>query len=139
MREFSEITLKVVVDRTDVTAARAVLTQCVDIIHEDSYVYRDHLSDVPVDDASSIDDPEIDVPVVEEEERIYVIVPLTVQIPLEGGGTHTVEMVPGRLMAQCAHVVSRMRAEEHAFYKTRPITTIVLSARNTRELLLLKE
>lgn len=69
-----------------------------------------------------------------EERRIYVIVPHTVQVPGPRGSKEvlTKHMEPGRLMAQCAHVVTRVRLDIQG--PPEPITTIVLSARNSREL-----
>lgn len=71
-----------------------------------------------------------------EELRIYVIVPHTVQVPGPGGPNEwlTKHMEPGRLMAQTAHVVTRVRLCVEPQYGGAPITTIVLSARNSREL-----
>ena len=83
-----------------------------------------------------------------DERRIYVIVPHTVQAsdPSDGTPLASVTMSPGRLMAQAAHVVSQMRGDESQ--RTRPriagydifktTTTIVLSARNSKELDLLR-
>jgi peptidyl-tRNA hydrolase len=69
------------------------------------------------------------------EQRIYVIVPETVQVVQKRGKRPvTVRMEPGRLMAQCAHVVSRMRVDRADRLRFDRITTIVLSVRNSREL-----
>jgi hypothetical protein len=77
-----------------------------------------------------------------EEKRIYVVVPETIQTnvgyPLGGAifkGIQNVQMVPGRLMAQCAHVVSKMCwLMDDPMKEWEAITTIVLAVRNTREL-----
>jgi hypothetical protein len=76
----------------------------------------------------------------EEEKRIYILVPQTVDI----GRGLTIDMEPGRLMAQCSHVSRKMENEEaqkslyHPDMQTiepyQEITTIVLSVRNSREL-----
>jgi len=73
-----------------------------------------------------------------EEKRIYVIVPMTVTPEFGRLEGKRISMEPGRLMAQCAHVVSRMRGELYLKTKDPAIfnatTTIVLSVRNSREL-----
>jgi len=68
-----------------------------------------------------------------EDLRIFVIVPETVQVDLEGH-LETISMPSGRLMAQAAHVVSRMRVTFASTFKGVPITTIVYGVRNSREL-----
>lgn len=70
------------------------------------------------------------------EKRIYVIVPETVQVTQRGGKVVTRRMESGRLMAQCAHVVTRLRLypDINARFENKPVTTIVLSVRNSREL-----
>lgn len=75
-----------------------------------------------------------------EEKRIYVVVPETIQTTRVNWAsevretiTESIPMVPGRLMAQCAHVVSKMWA--HFVYSDwEPTTTIVLSVRNSKAL-----
>ena len=78
-----------------------------------------------------------------DEKRIYVIVPKTIQAPgvletLDGRIERVlnVPMPAGRLMAQCAHVVSKMRCYKNVMtgVEFSPITTIVLSVRNSKEL-----
>jgi len=65
-----------------------------------------------------------------EEKRIYVVIPATVQVP------GNVIQPMGRQIAQACHVVSKLRmvgevaGEELPF----PITTIILAARDLREL-----
>jgi peptidyl-tRNA hydrolase len=75
---------------------------------------------------------------VSEEKRIYVVVAETVQ-PDE---FTSVDQVPGRLAAQCAHVVSLVRVSmalnqenfrEFGVYQ--PFTTIVLSVKDSKELI----
>ena len=95
------------------------------------------------------------------EERIYVIVPETVQVevkpltdfervmamgdpnndpmivvnPNDLTGIKSIHMESGRLMAQCVHIGRKLEHEIEAMgggYKVR--TTIVLSVRNTKEL-----
>jgi hypothetical protein len=72
---------------------------------------------------------------------IYVLVPATVTVL--HGRQHTPVVIPmaaGRLMAQNSHVTSLMRGTEYLKHKDgtnlliAPITTIVLSVRNSREL-----
>jgi len=69
---------------------------------------------------------------VSEEKRIYVIVAETVDTP------NGVVIQPcGRIAAQCAHVVSKMRMEyarETGNLLFKPFTTIVLAAPSNREL-----
>ena len=75
------------------------------------------------------------------EERIYIIVPKTVQTIQtapdpdgwsEKSEVRNIRMESGRLMAQCSHVGRKL---EHQFEdEYREITTIVLSVRNSREL-----
>lgn len=84
-----------------------------------------------------------------EEKRIYVVVAEQVEVTIlehyvaESLGTTTMVTQPaGRLAAQCAHVVSKMRVNEILNSKLAPTcfdayTTIVLSARNNKELKLL--
>lgn len=83
-----------------------------------------------------------------EEERIYIIVPQTVDITVDDQ-THRIPMVPGRLMAQCSHVGRKLehqyitKMDREAFKEGLPayagmvyrtVTTIVLSVRNSKEL-----
>jgi Peptidyl-tRNA hydrolase PTH2 len=90
-----------------------------------------------------------------EEKRIYVVLPKTVHVQLSefydtGNGIgysypikKDIEQVPGRQIAQACHVVSKLRLEmaekEHAFclshISNRPITTIILEARNQKEMM----
>lgn len=73
----------------------------------------------------------------QEEKRIYVIVPETVQVVQKRGERPvTRRMEAGRLMAQCAHVVTQLRVtvENLHEFRRKPVTTIVLSVRNSREL-----
>lgn len=73
------------------------------------------------------------------EPRIYVVLPAKVEV----GDGKIVHQIPGRLIAQACHVVSKLRLEmaqkEHAaclsYISNRPITTIILSCRDTREML----
>lgn len=72
-----------------------------------------------------------------EEKKIYVILPLTVQVRPDGRRPrqpHSIPMEAGRLMAQGEHVVSLMRMENIALLGMGPITTINLSVRNSKEL-----
>lgn len=65
-----------------------------------------------------------------EEKRFYIIVPETVQTELVSRGMET-----GRLMAQVMHigrVVERRREFSNQLYED--VTTIILSARNTKEM-----
>lgn len=65
--------------------------------------------------------------VLTEEKRIYVVVAETVDT------SNGVVVQPcGRIAAQCAHVVSKMRAVVDAGWC--PITTIVLAARDSAEM-----
>lgn len=70
--------------------------------------------------------------------RIYVLLPQTVQVPQGRGGKHIVtkRMEHGRLHAQTGHVVSLMRTDPEILreHGRKPITTITLSVRNSREL-----
>lgn len=94
------------------------------------------------------------------EDRIYVIVPETVQVevkpltdfervmamgqghdpmvvvnPTDFSGTRSIRLEPGRLMAQCVHIGRKLENQIEAMggdYKVR--TTIVLGVRNTKEL-----
>lgn len=77
-----------------------------------------------------------------KERRIYVIVAETVQ-PEPGPDGFSIDQVPGRIAAQCAHVVSKVRVRMFAgcsplvpptFGPLDPITTIVLSVNNSKEL-----
>jgi hypothetical protein len=86
--------------------------------------------------------------VFDEQERIYIIVPETVQnevsmfdselalFPMQPEiKTVTRKMEPGRLMAQCAHATRKLQHfldENGGDY--RDITTIVLGVRNSKEL-----
>jgi len=77
-------------------------------------------------------------------ERIYVIVPETVQTPFEHSDAsgfsepefNTCYMSPGRLMAQSFHAARILQQELSYNLSTdyRDITTIVLSVRNSKEL-----
>jgi hypothetical protein len=84
-----------------------------------------------------------------EETRIYVVVAGTIQVPV-AAGTHkpplrTVVQPVGRQIAQACHVVSKLRHRdtkfvldhrEHSieFEEFKPITTIILQARDSAEL-----
>ena len=70
----------------------------------------------------------------QEELKIFVIVPETVQVKPRSGDRTTIHMPFGRLAAQTAHAVSSMRMNWMDEWGTGPITTIVLSVRNSREL-----
>ena len=70
----------------------------------------------------------------EQEEKIFVIVPLSVQVEAKHGDEITIRMPVGRLAAQTAHVVSAMRLSEESPTGDEPITTIVLTVRNSKEL-----
>ncbi|VVB52801.1 Uncharacterised protein [uncultured archaeon] len=65
------------------------------------------------------------------EKRIYVAVAATVQTPA------TVLQPYGRQIAQACHVVSKLRYREghNTQYPFQPVTTIILQARDTKELL----
>lgn len=79
-----------------------------------------------------------------EEKRIYVVVAEQVEAYVESIGiTYMVTQPAGRLAAQCAHVVSKARIREIlqnkcAPDKFEPVTTIILSARNSKELVILR-
>lgn len=66
---------------------------------------------------------------VNEEKRIYVVVPLTVL-----GQKGIVKQPLGRQVAQAVHVVSKMRVEADYHQSWIPITTIILSARDVKEM-----
>jgi hypothetical protein len=66
-----------------------------------------------------------------EEDRIYVAVAGTVQVP-SAGPTKTVVQPAGRQAAQACHVVSKLRVGENTHFF--PITTIILQARDSAEL-----
>ena len=71
-----------------------------------------------------------------EEKRIYVVVADTVQVKQSEAFTETIVQAPGRLAAQVGHVVSKMRVTRAIVLNElfTPITTIVLSARDSKEL-----
>ena len=84
-----------------------------------------------------------------EEKRIYVIVAETVQTDLLGltsvdkpartlmvstTATKTVVQPKGRIAAQVAHVVSKMRLDTVADYGTVPYTTIILGVPDSYQL-----
>jgi hypothetical protein len=69
-----------------------------------------------------------------EEPRFYVIVPEKVTSYTH----HTVEMEPGRLIAQAFHLGRKFEAEKNGL-PYEEITCIVLGARNSRELDLVQE
>lgn len=84
-----------------------------------------------------------------EEKRIYVIVAETVQNELIGAisidspsrtifvpttATKTIVQPKGRIVAQVAHVVSKMRTKSIDRNGTRPYTTIVLSVPDSYQL-----
>ena len=76
------------------------------------------------------------------EERIYIIVPETVQTTptpadsmCDTSRATTINMEPGRLMAQCCHAGRCLQHSLELFGTDyRAITTIVLSVRNSKEL-----
>jgi hypothetical protein len=76
--------------------------------------------------------------VMKEEKRIYVVLPAVVEI----GSRVTVVQPAGRQVAQACHVVSKLRFYEWFKHPVKmlkslifqPITTIVLQARDTAEL-----
>lgn len=74
-----------------------------------------------------------------DQRRIYVLLPQTVQVP-QGRGSHkkivTKKMESGRLMAQVGHVVTQLRTDPDVLqeYGRKPLTTITLAVRNSREL-----
>lgn len=90
-----------------------------------------------------------------EEKRIYVVLPKTVRVKLsdyhyyqgigweDHGQEQDIVQLPGRQIAQACHVVSKLRLEwaekEHQFclshISNRPITTIILEARNQKEMM----
>jgi peptidyl-tRNA hydrolase len=78
----------------------------------------------------------------DEEKRIYIVVPETVQVQRRTCLPWNVSMEPGRLMAQCAHVARKLENQqlEHMHEQTgtvsryKEMTTIVLSVRNSKEL-----
>ncbi len=63
-----------------------------------------------------------------EEKRIYVVVARTVTVEGE-----RIRMEPGRMAAQACHVIGKYRAHMGMPYKE--CTTIVLEARNSKELM----
>jgi hypothetical protein len=71
-----------------------------------------------------------------EEKRIYVVVADTVQITHGDWYVKSVDQVAGRIAAQVGHVVSKMRVTRAHKYDEvfTPITTIVLAARDSKEL-----
>jgi hypothetical protein len=69
-----------------------------------------------------------------EEKRFYVVVPEKVTSYTK----HTVNMEPGRLIAQAFHLGRKYEAEKNDL-PYEEITTIVLSARNSRELDMVQE
>lgn len=80
-----------------------------------------------------------------EEHRIYVVVAEEVEVRTVAfdGMSMIVTQPAGRLAAQCAHVVSKARVNailsaKCAPQKFEPITTIILSARNSKELVILR-
>jgi hypothetical protein len=76
-----------------------------------------------------------------EEKRIYVVIPAAVQVPADIGSVKTryVLQPAGRQIAQACHVVSKLRNEVWSltdgkcpvFY---PVTTIILQGRDSEEL-----
>ncbi len=79
------------------------------------------------------------------EKRIYVVIPALVEVPanFQGGVKHVVQP-PGRQIAQACHVVSKLRmqamieakrTETGDFTLTDPITTIILQARDSKEMI----
>jgi hypothetical protein len=141
MRQFSEVTLKVTVEKPYVGETRQLLVQAVDTIHESNYVFEHRVTDIDVPAPANADEGTEAEEI--SEERIYVIVPETVQVTPPDSSPRSIFMGPGRLMVQCAQVVSAMRGCEiinngdEAILE--PITTIVLSVRNSRELKMIRE
>lgn len=84
-----------------------------------------------------------------EEKRIYVVIPATVQVPAPVGVGYSGKVMhvlqpAGRQIAQACHVVSKLRmelmveakrTETGDFTLTDPITTIILQARDSKELI----
>jgi hypothetical protein len=73
----------------------------------------------------------------QEEKRIYVILPLTVQVPR--GRTKAdrhIRIPAGMAAAQAVHVTRKMECEDDEFEpgKYQEITTITLSVRNSKEM-----
>jgi hypothetical protein len=75
-----------------------------------------------------------------EEQRIYIIVPEKVVITSKNKKIKKIiKMEPGRLMAQCCHVGRELEKIAFPDHDHAPVhTTIVLSARNTAEMLRLE-
>jgi len=141
MRQFSEVTLKMTIEKPYVAETRQLLVQAVDTIHESNFVFEHLVTDKNVPAPANADEGTEEEEL--SEERIYVIVPMTVQVTPPDSSPRSIAMEPGRLMAQCAHVVSKMRAAQtqRGDWDTlhNPITTIVLSVRNSRELKMIRE
>jgi hypothetical protein len=78
-----------------------------------------------------------------EEKRIYVVIPATVQVPAPAGVGYSGKVMHvlqpmGRQIAQACHAVSMLRHEnppEKHCHEFQPITTIILQARDSRELM----
>jgi peptidyl-tRNA hydrolase len=141
MRQFTEVTLKVTIEKPYVTETRQLLVQAVDTIHESNFVFEYLVTEKDVPAPMNADEGTEEEELAEE--RIYVIVPMTVQVTPPDSSPRSIQMEPGRLMAQCAHIASKMRAEQtqKGDWDTlhNPITTIVLSVRNSRELKMIRE
>lgn len=73
-----------------------------------------------------------------DDKRIYVVVAEAVIVwPEQFGCAMTIKQPAGRIAAQCSHVVSKSRHGEMGEWK--PYTTIILSARNNKELSVLRK
>ena len=66
------------------------------------------------------------------EKRIYVVLPATVEV----GRDKYVTQPEGRQVAQACHVVSKLRigGSVYAVHPFKPITTIILACRDSKEL-----
>ena len=78
MRQFSEVTLKVTVEKPYVGETRQLLVQAVDTIHESNYVFEHRVTDIDVPAPANADEGTEAEEI--SEDRIYVIVPETVQV-----------------------------------------------------------
>src|ERR1035441_9511686 len=56
MRQFSEVTLKVTVEKPNVGETRQLLVQAVDTIHESNYVFDHQVTDIDVPDRKRVVD-----------------------------------------------------------------------------------
>ena len=74
-----------------------------------------------------------------DEQRIYVVVAGTVQVPASTKALRTIIQPPGRQIAQACHAVSALRhipCNQHSTYELPfvPVTTIILQCRDSAEL-----